>query len=103
MIGWVPGAQLLTNQYGIREPDPRRQQGRPTWAIDVLLIPLVAFDAFGNRLGMGGGYYDRLLGDLARRPRRPKLVGVAYHFQQVESLPTEPWDQRLDCVISDNG
>ena len=103
MIGWIPGQRLLTNHFGIREPDPRRHQGRPIWAMDILLIPLVAFDAQGNRLGMGGGYYDRLLADLATRPRRPKLVGVAYHFQQVERLPTEPWDQRLDYIVSDKG
>ena len=101
MIGWIPGEQLLTNRYGIREPDPRRHQGRPLWALDLLLVPLVAFDAAGNRLGMGGGFYDRLLAGLSRHPRRPRLVGVAYRFQQVACIPVQPWDRPLDLVITD--
>src|SRR5690606_40461575 len=65
-------------------------------------LPLVAFDARGNRLGMGGGFYDRTF---ARAPRartlRPRLVGLAHHFQQVASLPAEPWDIPLDAIATD--
>lgn len=101
MLSWTPGEQLLTNRYGIGEPDPRLHVGRPAWALDLLLVPLVAFDRYGNRLGMGGGFYDRLLAELGTRPRRPKLVGVAYAFQEVVSLPLAPWDQPLDEVVTD--
>jgi 5-formyltetrahydrofolate cyclo-ligase len=101
MISWSPGEQLLTNRFGIGEPDPRRHSGRPLWSLDLLLVPLVAFDRHGNRLGMGGGFYDRLLADLGTRPRRPRLVGIAYGFQEVEGLPLAPWDQPLDLIVTD--
>lgn len=101
MISWSPGEQLLTNRFGIGEPDPRRHSGRPLWSLDLLLVPLVAFDRHGNRLGMGGGFYDRLLADLGTRPRRPRLVGIAYGFQEVAGLPLAPWDQPLDLIVTD--
>jgi 5-formyltetrahydrofolate cyclo-ligase len=69
----------------------------------VLFVPLVAFDAQGNRLGMGGGYYDSSLAYLRMRRtfRKPKLIGVAYDFQRVAALPCEPWDVPLDAVLTD--
>ena len=71
--------------------------------LDVLFMPLVAFDATGNRLGMGGGFYDASLAYLRTRRafRKPKLIGVAYDFQHVETLPKEPWDVPLDAVLTD--
>ncbi|MBT9613563.1 MAG: 5-formyltetrahydrofolate cyclo-ligase [Burkholderiales bacterium] len=71
--------------------------------LDVLFMPLVAFDSEGNRLGMGGGFYDASLTYLRSRRayRKPKLIGVAYDFQHVESLPYEPWDVTLDAVLTD--
>ncbi len=71
--------------------------------LDVLFMPLVAFDAAGNRLGMGGGFYDASLAHLRTRRafRKPKLIGVAYDFQRVETLPKEPWDVPLDAVLTD--
>lgn len=99
---WRPGEALLANEYGIGEPAQRAGRHRPLWALDVLLMPLVGFDRLGNRLGMGGGFYDRTLATLARAPRRPRLVGIAYGFQEVpEGLPVEPWDQPLDEIVTD--
>ena len=69
-------------------------------AFDAMLTPLVAFDSRGNRLGMGGGYYDRYL---AAAGTRPYLLGVAFACQQAEALPTEEWDMRLDAVVTENG
>lgn len=71
--------------------------------LDILFMPLVAFDAQGNRLGMGGGFYDASLAYLRTRRafRKPKLIGVAYDFQHVETLPKEPWDVPLDAVLTD--
>lgn len=101
MRRWSESEQMLTNQYGIGEPQRSKQRSRPLWALDVLLIPLVAFDRDGNRLGMGGGYYDRLLASLAHRPSRPRLIGIGYRFQEVDRVPAEPWDMPLDLTLTD--
>lgn len=88
-----------TNRFGIIESgDPRR---RGINSLDALLIPLVGFDARGNRLGMGAGFYDRALAQ--RRGRRPLAIGVAFADQQTEALPVDPWDQPLDYIVTDAG
>ncbi len=66
-------------------------------SIDVVLLPLVGFDAQGNRLGMGGGYYDRLL---KRLTARTLLIGIAYDFQEVRSINAKEWDMPVDEVIT---
>ncbi|RMD80313.1 MAG: 5-formyltetrahydrofolate cyclo-ligase [Gammaproteobacteria bacterium] len=97
-----PGAACAANRYGIPEP---LAPAVPVRVLDVVLLPLVAFDGQGHRLGMGGGYYDRTLAFLRhrRRRRRPRLVGLAYAFQEVAALPAEPWDVPLDAVITEQG
>jgi 5-formyltetrahydrofolate cyclo-ligase len=101
-----PGSPLLRNRFGI--PEPRATRRRPPWALDVVLLPLVGFDARGGRLGMGGGFYDRtfafLRADTARqRPGRPLLVGLAHACQEVDDLPTAAHDVPLDAVATDRG
>jgi len=86
------------NRYGIAEPRTRQQASPHT--LDLLLIPLVGFDSLGNRLGMGGGYYDRLLQKLGQTPRRPRCVGLAHRCQRVPSLMIAPWDKPVDAVIA---
>ncbi|MCW9089242.1 MAG: 5-formyltetrahydrofolate cyclo-ligase [Gammaproteobacteria bacterium] len=100
-----PDSKLLPNRFGIPEPDCNWRKMRPVWTLDLLLTPLVAFDASGNRLGMGGGFYDRTLAYLARRQhwRKPRLIGTAYAFQQAESLPHQPWDVPLQGVATERG
>jgi 5-formyltetrahydrofolate cyclo-ligase len=100
---WLPDTRLVSNRFGIPEPDLRRARPVPLWSLDLLLMPLVAFDDQGNRLGMGGGFYDRTLAELARRPARPRLLGVAYEFQRVAELPTADWDMPMDGVVTDSG
>lgn len=100
-VPWTPGEALLPNRYGIGEPPLTDREPAPLWSLDVLLMPLVAFDRSGNRLGMGGGFYDRALAALARQPKRPHLLGVAHTFQRVDILPAAPWDEPLDGVITD--
>jgi len=97
------GCPLLLNRFGIPEPDANWSAMRPAWSLDLILTPLVAFDAAGNRLGMGGGYYDRTLAYLARRHhwRKPHLLGTAYSFQQAQALPDEPWDVPLHGVATE--
>lgn len=98
-----PGDALTKNRFGIPEPGLRNRRIRLPWALDLLLIPLVGFDADCNRLGMGGGYYDRTLAYLRYRRhwRRPLLVGIAHECQRVESLQANPWDVPVDMVSTD--
>jgi 5-formyltetrahydrofolate cyclo-ligase len=96
-------SRLSLNRFGIPEPDCPYGRMRPVWALDLLLTPLVAFDTQGNRLGMGGGFYDRTLAYLNRRHhwRKPRLVGTAHAFQQVAQLPHEHWDIPLQGVVTE--
>lgn len=94
---------LSHNRHGIVEPYDRHRIGARQ--LEVLLVPLVAFDNRGVRLGMGGGYYDATLAYLRTRRylRRPRLIGVAYACQQAPELPNEVWDVRLDNVLTETG
>lgn len=76
---------------------PHHQRGTAVTRLDVLVMPLLAFDKHGSRLGMGGGFYDRTLAGYALGPFR---LGLAYDFQQVGQLPRAPWDQPLDAVAT---
>lgn len=96
-------AAWVDNRYGIPEylhPLARRVRTRQ---LDLLLMPLLGFDARGFRLGMGGGYYDASLAHLksARGWRRPRLVGVAYAVQEVARLPIDAWDVPLDAILTE--
>ncbi len=93
---------LLHNRWGILEPHQRSTTRVPLQRIDVILLPLVAFDLAGNRLGMGAGYYDRLLQHRCVRSwRRPVLIGVAFETQKMEQLFAESWDVALDWVVTE--
>jgi 5-formyltetrahydrofolate cyclo-ligase len=91
------GATLRRNRYGIAEPVVARRPAR----LDLLVLPLVAFDAEGRRLGMGGGYYDRYLAQ--RAGRRPLRVGLAFAAQEVPAVPADARDARLDAVVTEHG
>ena len=99
---WKPGLPLTKNRYRIPEP-PYRPGARPKpWLLDIVFMPLVAFDRQGNRLGMGGGFYDRTFASRSSRPQaRPLLVGLAHDFQQLDELPADPWDVPLQAVATD--
>jgi 5-formyltetrahydrofolate cyclo-ligase len=96
---------MRVNRYGIAEPDPRHAELAPVRSLDLVLVPLVAFDELGWRLGSGAGFYDRCLQHLreGRRWRRPKLIGVAYECQRVARLPHDHWDVPLDAVVTERG
>jgi 5-formyltetrahydrofolate cyclo-ligase len=70
-----------------------------------VITPLVAFDSLGSRLGMGGGFYDTtfMFKRYSYSPQRPRLLGFAYDFQQVEKLESNPWDVALDAVLTEVG
>lgn len=97
------GDSLVKNRLGILEPLPKKTL--PATALDIVLTPLVAFDAQGHRLGMGAGFYDRtfaFLYDLPVPPK-PQLIGLAYDFQRVNCLPQDDWDVSVKTVITESG
>ncbi|TMP29589.1 5-formyltetrahydrofolate cyclo-ligase [Pseudoalteromonas rubra] len=92
---------MRQNRYAILEPELNCSQICPLAQLDYLLLPLVAFDDAGNRLGMGGGYYDRTLARYYRENwQQPKLIGLAHDCQKVPALPTEAWDVPLPTIIT---
>jgi 5-formyltetrahydrofolate cyclo-ligase len=100
---YLPDTRLVRNRFGIAEPEIVHRQRIAPHALDLVLTPLVGFDNHGNRLGMGGGFYDRSFAFLLGRKhwRKPQLVGLAYEFQQLPSLPPQPWDVPLTAVATD--
>lgn len=100
---WSPRVDLVPNRYGIPEPSTDLKDCLTADQLDLILVPLLAFDAHGNRLGMGGGWYDRSLAYRLKGRAKPFLVGVAYAFQQVDAVPAEPWDIPLDAVVTESG
>jgi len=88
------GENLAPGAFGISEPPRHWPRATPS----VLLVPLLAFDAHGHRLGYGGGYYDRTLAASAAR-----AIGVAYAGQETAPLPREPHDRALDLIVTENG
>lgn len=98
------GEPMVKNTFGIPEPARRGQRIRLPQALDLLLVPLVGFDERCNRIGMGGGFYDRSLAYLEDRRhwRRPLLIGLAHECQRVEHLQPSPWDVPLDLVATES-
>ncbi len=99
-----PDSRLVSNRYGIAEPERIHRQRIPAHALDIVLTPLVGFDRNGNRLGMGGGFYDRSFAYLLQRQHwhKPKLIGLGYDFQLLPQLPAQPWDVPLTAVATDS-
>jgi 5-formyltetrahydrofolate cyclo-ligase len=89
-----PNTTFLRNQHDIPEPNEKKTQQIKPQYIDVVLAPLVAFDATGNRVGMGGGYYDRSFRFMRNRTtwQHPKIIGVAYNLQKVPKIKACSWD-----------
>lgn len=96
-LRYLPDIPMLKNKFGIWEPKLNVQNVLPLDELDILFTPLVAFDKQGNRLGMGGGFYDRTLQHWQKSPFIP--VGLAHQCQQVEQLPTEAWDVPLHQIL----
>ncbi|SPJ23828.1 5-formyltetrahydrofolate cyclo-ligase [Palleronia abyssalis] len=92
---WRPGCDMVEGPFGAQVP------AKGDWLVpDVLIVPLVAFDRQGGRLGYGGGFYDRTLADL-RRAGPVTAIGFAYAAQEDAGLPQEPTDERLDLVVTE--
>lgn len=92
----TPSTTFNDNKYGIPEPDVSHDLAIPVEELDLIIMPLVAFDIRCTRLGMGSGYYDRTLKD----KKTGNFFGVAYQFQRVDFIREDPWDVPLDAVIT---
>jgi 5-formyltetrahydrofolate cyclo-ligase len=95
---WQDGDKTETSSLGVPEPLASAREMTPA----ALLVPLLAFDTNGTRLGYGGGYYDRTLAAL-RAQARIVVIGIAYNGQEKPGLPTAPHDERLDMVLTEKG
>ena len=99
----TPGCRLKPDRMGILSPVvPSREWLKPS-QLDLILLPLVAFDQYGSRIGMGGGFYDASLAFLANRKhwQRPKLIGIAHEIQKAEKITTDHWDIPLELIVTD--
>lgn len=94
-LAWRPGEALTGGPFGLLQPAADAREVTP----DIILTPLVAFDAKLDRLGQGAGYYDRAF---ARFPNA-RRIGVAWDVQRVDSVPTDAWDMPLHAIITENG
>lgn len=92
---------MQTNKFGIAEPILDDQNRVNLGTIDMMLVPLVGFDKHANRMGMGGGFYDRTLADIYQNRSRPLLVGVAHSCQEVAQLTPAEWDIPMDYIVTD--
>lgn len=96
-LRYLPDTPMVQNHFGIWEPKLNVQHVLPLNELDMLFTPLVAFDKQGNRLGMGGGFYDRTLQNWQQKSFLP--IGLAHACQQVEALPIEHWDVPLFDIL----
>ena len=97
------GDNLNNNKFGIPEPVTRTEDLIAADILDLVIVPLVAFDSNCNRLGMGGGYYDRALAfkQTSSEAHSPLLIGLAYELQKVNALEINSWDIPMDGIISE--
>ena len=100
---FTQGTPLAANRFGILEPVVPARAWVRAQELDLILMPLVGFDTQGNRLGMGGGFYDKSLAFLRHRTlwRKPHLIGLAHDFQRVKKLDACAWDVPLQAVATD--
>lgn len=92
-------ATLVSGRFGIPEPNPMTHPPVDAGSIDLVLVPGLAFDLAGHRLGHGAGYYDRFLSQIPLIPR----IGIALASQHLPALPSEPHDEQVSLLISDRG
>lgn len=93
----TPVTPFVRNRFGIAEPDVPHSKAIPINQLDIIFMPLVAFDPHKTRIGMGAGFYDKTL----EGQTHPSLIGVAYEFQHCPYIAPDPWDIRLNAVITE--
>lgn len=99
-LHYTPTSPMVRNKFNIEEPELDMDRVLPHSGLDLMFTPMVAFDQLGNRLGMGGGYYDRTLQGWHAHQLGPKPIGVAHDCQQVEQIPCEEWDVPLPEILT---
>lgn len=99
-LQYTSETKMVLNRYGIYEPKLDQLHTCPIADLELVFTPLVAFDPYGNRIGMGGGYYDRMLAPWFKNKSGPYPIGLAHDCQQVEQLPVEEWDVPLPEIIT---
>jgi len=98
---WMPGQPLHSKQFGLLEPDCDPGEWKPATELDLVLVPLVVFDPGCNRVGQGGGYYDRTFAHRRDGTGTPLLLGIAHDFQAVQRLQPQSWDVPLDKIATE--
>ena len=96
---WTHNTSYTLNRFGIVEPDVPMSEWIGAEELDAVLVPLVAFDGQGNRMGMGGGFYDKTFSNRKRSPAPPWLIGVAHTQQQTNDVFEDWWDVKPDQII----
>ena len=97
---WQPGDVLLKKGFGLLEPDCSESNWIKPQQLDLVLTPLVVFDKKCNRIGQGGGFYDRTF-EFTRHTQTPQLIGVAHDNQREPALDPQPWDIPLDAIVTE--
>ncbi|NET89429.1 MAG: 5-formyltetrahydrofolate cyclo-ligase [Kamptonema sp. SIO1D9] len=97
---WQPGEPLEKGNFGIFEPHPNSPSLQPN-LVDLILVPAIACDSQGYRLGYGGGFYDRMLA--SPKWQTKPTIGIIYDFAFLPQLPSDPWDKPLDAVCTETG
>ena len=102
---YTANSVMRNNRFAIPEPVVSKRALLTPQQLNLVLTPLVAFDTHGNRIGMGGGYYDRSFAFLRRQQRykQPRLCGTGFNFQQVEQIEQQQWDVPLFAAFTDDG
>jgi 5-formyltetrahydrofolate cyclo-ligase len=98
---WRPGDPLVSNRFGIPEPELAPESLLPPEALALVVLPVLGFTRGGQRLGMGGGFYDRSFAFRRGAPAPPWLVGAAYAFQQLDALEAQDWDVPMDAIATE--
>ncbi|MCP3686867.1 MAG: 5-formyltetrahydrofolate cyclo-ligase [Gammaproteobacteria bacterium] len=93
--------KMRINTFRLPEPDVADDEMLQPCELDLVLVPLVVFDASCNRIGMGGGFYDRSFAFRKQGVDKPVLVGVAHELQKVEAIEPQAWDVRLDMMVTE--
>ena len=98
-VNWKFSDPLIVNKYGFLEPEMNRKTVVP----DLILVPIVAFDKFKNRLGYGKGYYDRILRKYALKNPKIITIGLAFSFQKYKKIPISKFDVKLNYILTEKG
>jgi len=100
-VNYDKDTPMILNKYGIQEPSPPYQKTIDAADLDLIFLPLVAFDDTGARMGMGGGYYDRSFAFTSNTKSSVTLIGLSHALQQVDKLAVESWDIPLAGIVTD--